>query len=89
MIARLRYYAAMKSPVPPFNLRLPNPCVRIETAYDCDGSICHQPIFNEEGGLNYVAPHYHLIEWDADISRPRCYYALFGDLLETRHKQKI
>jgi hypothetical protein len=77
----------MKTPVPPHSLRLSNPCVRIESADDCDGSVCHQPIFNEDGGLNYVAPHAHLVEWDADIRQPRC-YALFGDLPGVRFTQK-
>jgi hypothetical protein len=39
------------------------PSVQIEPAYDCDGSICHQPLFDEDGGLHYVAPHCHLIEF--------------------------
>lgn len=75
----VRYYFVMNSPVPPHSLRLSNPCVRIEAANHCDGSICHQPIFNEDGGLNYVAPHYHLVEWDLDLLEPR-FYALFGEL---------
>jgi|GEM_PF-6144555 len=70
----------MKNPVPPHSVRVSNPCVRIEAADDCDGSVCHQPIFNEDGGLNYIAPHSHLVEWDFDFSEPRV-YALFGDLL--------
>jgi hypothetical protein len=37
--------------------------VQIEPAYDCDGSLCHQPIFTEEGELNHVPPHCHVIEW--------------------------
>ena len=76
----LSYYSPMKSPVPLRSLRLSNPCVHIETANDCDGSVCHQPIFNEDGGLNYIAPHFHLVEWDFDLPQPRV-YALFGDLL--------
>jgi hypothetical protein len=36
--------------------------IRIEHAFDCDGSQCHQPIYNREGGLHHVAPHHHLVE---------------------------
>jgi hypothetical protein len=70
----------MKIPVSPHSVPISNPCVRIEAADDCDGSTCHQPIFNEDGGLNYIAPHSHLIEWEFDRPEPRV-YALFGDLL--------
>lgn len=37
--------------------------IQIEPAYDCDGSLCHQPIFTEDGELNHVPPHCHVIEW--------------------------
>jgi hypothetical protein len=36
--------------------------VRIEPAFDCDGSECHQPMFKADGGLNQIAPHHHLVE---------------------------
>lgn len=52
------------------------PSVQIETAYDCDGSLCHQPLFDEDGGLHYVAPHCHLIESD---SKGSIYHAVFCD----------
>lgn len=35
--------------------------IRIESATGCDGSICHQPIFREDGNLNLVPPHCHLV----------------------------
>jgi hypothetical protein len=41
------------------------PSVLIEPACQCDGSACNQPLFNSEGGLHAVVPHYHLVEWDA------------------------
>jgi hypothetical protein len=50
--------------------------IQIEQAHDCDGSLCHQPIFQEDGSLNYVAPHSHLIEWSTEGLR---YYAIFCD----------
>jgi hypothetical protein len=50
--------------------------IQIEAAVDCDGSICHQPIFREDGTLNYVAPHSHLLEHSAEGTR---YYAVFCD----------
>jgi hypothetical protein len=36
--------------------------LRIEPAFDCDGSECHQPMFKADGGLNQIAPHHHLVE---------------------------
>lgn len=50
--------------------------IQIEDAPACDGSICHQPIFREDGTLNYVAPHSHLLEHQAGEIR---YYAIFCD----------
>jgi hypothetical protein len=50
--------------------------LRIESAYHCDGSVCHQPMFNQDGSLHYVAPHSHLVERNANGSR--C-YAVFCD----------
>ncbi|MCU1299103.1 MAG: hypothetical protein JWO91_3381 [Acidobacteriaceae bacterium] len=58
----------------PLTRVVPNPAVsrvRIEPAYDCDGSACHQPIFNEDGGLNHIEPHFHLVEWESETKR--CY----------------
>src|SRR5207249_9866226 len=46
----------------PFNRRHEDPAIQIAPAHDCDGSLCHQPIFREDGTLNYVAPHCHLVE---------------------------
>jgi len=48
--------------------------LQIETAQDCDGSLCHQPIFREDGSLNFVPPHCHLIEQNANSTR--CYAIL-------------
>jgi hypothetical protein len=53
-----------------------NSGIQIEPAYDCDGSACHQPIFREDGTLNHVPPHSHLIERDFSGVR---YYAIFCD----------
>ena|SRR5579862_407301 len=50
--------------------------ITIEPADDCDGSLCRQPLFNEEGGLNLIAPHCHLVEWDS--GQPR-YHAVLCD----------
>jgi hypothetical protein len=47
--------------------------IRIESADGCDGSICHQPIFNEDGGLNRIEPHFHLVECESDNKR---FYAI-------------
>ena len=62
--------------MPPVKTRPVTSVVQIEPAYDCDGSACHQPLFDEDGGLHYVAPHCHLIESTAGGSR--C-YAVFCD----------
>lgn len=51
--------------------------IQIEPAEDCDGSLCHQPIFREDGTLNLVPPHSHLMERDAS-GELRC-YAVFCD----------
>ena len=51
---------------PPMPLKNDPFSVQIEPAYDCDGSVCHQPIFTEEGELNHVPPHCHVIEWGSD-----------------------
>ncbi len=31
----------------PFNRRHEDPAIQIAPAHDCDGSLCHQPIFRE------------------------------------------
>jgi hypothetical protein len=60
-----------------FNLAAELRCsLRIEPAYQCDGSLCHQPLFDEAGGLRYVAPHCHLVEWGAGGRR---YHAVLCD----------
>lgn len=41
------------------------PSVRIEVAHDCDGLCCNQPLFDPDGKLHTVGPHYHMVEWDA------------------------
>ena len=60
----------------PFNRRDEDPAIQIAPARDCDGSLCHQPIFREDGTLNYVAPHCHLVEQRSGGAR---YYAIFCD----------
>lgn len=59
-----------------FNRRHEGPAIQIAPAHDCDGSLCHQPIFREDGTLNYVAPHCHLVEQRPGGAR---YYAVFCD----------
>jgi hypothetical protein len=73
----LRYAIVMRRlnyPLPPL---MTDPLsLQIEPAYDCDGSLCHQPIFTEEGELNHVPPHCHVIEWGPE--GVRC-HAVFID----------
>jgi hypothetical protein len=58
--------------------RIPQaPRIQIEPATACDGSLCHQPIFREDGELNRVLPHSHMIEWGPEGAR---YYAIFCDV---------
>lgn len=60
-------------------LRSPkNPFIRIESAYDCDGSECLVAIPDDAGQLANLLPHYHLIEWEPDAEF-RC-YAVEGNL---------
>lgn len=68
------YYPRMSTSVR--NILPVTSSLRIEPADDCDGSQCHQPLFDEDGGLHYVAPHSHLLEQDA--KGVRC-YAVFCD----------
>jgi hypothetical protein len=68
------------SPVSRLVPRTLAPSVHIEPAYDCDGSACHQPIFNEDGGLNHIEPHFHLVEWESD--KKRCYAVVDVPLYE-------
>jgi len=75
-----RYGAFMQTLFPPVEKRTPrNAGIQIEAAYDCDGSRCHQPVFRQDGNLNYVAPHCHLVEWS---SRGPMYYPIFCDFPE-------
>jgi hypothetical protein len=39
-----------------------DPILRIETAIDCDGAECGLAIPDEDGSLNDLPPHYHLVE---------------------------
>ena len=50
--------------------------VKIERAEHCDGLLCGQPLFDEAGALRYVAPHCHLVEWEARGPR---YHAVLCD----------
>ncbi len=50
--------------------------ITIEPAENCDGSLCHQPLFDQDGGLHFVAPHCHLVEWGAKGPR---YHAVLCD----------
>ncbi|MGA9966052.1 MAG: hypothetical protein WBQ10_12700, partial [Terriglobales bacterium] len=54
----------------------PHSGIKIEPAYDCDGSLCRQPLFDDAGWLHYVAPHCHLVEWAANEPR---YHAVLCD----------
>lgn len=77
------YHAYMISPVPSAGFSATRTSgVRIEAAYDCDGTLCHQPLFDEDGGLHYVAPHCHLVECAPD-GRPR-FHAVFCDFPAAR-----
>jgi hypothetical protein len=42
--------------------------VRIECAFDCDGESCHQPFYKDDGGLNPIVPHHHLVEVRSGVS---------------------
>jgi hypothetical protein len=55
--------------------------IQIEAAPECDGSMCHQPNFREDGTLNHVPPHSHLIERDASGVH---YYAILCDFPEEK-----
>jgi hypothetical protein len=73
-----RYGAFMQTLDLKFLDRNPNSSsIQIESAEDCDGSLCHQPIFREDGTLNHVPPHSHLMERDPS-GELRC-YAVFCD----------
>jgi hypothetical protein len=77
-----RYGAMMQTLNQEISNRRPKPSgIQIEPAPTCDGSSCHQPIFREDGELNYVAPHSHLIEHGPEGVH---YYAIFCDFPEER-----
>jgi hypothetical protein len=42
---------------------------RLETADGCDGCLCNQPLFDHDGSLHIVHPHYHLVEWTGEELR--------------------
>jgi hypothetical protein len=71
-----------------FNRSLRNAglAIQIEPAEDCDGSLCHQPIFLEDGSFNFVPPHSHLVE--VGPQGPR-YYPVFCDFPEVASAEKI
>jgi hypothetical protein len=76
-VSNPRYGAKMQTlDLEVLNRNPKNSGIQIEPAYDCDGSVCHQPIFREDGTLNHVPPHSHLIE--RDLSGEHC-YAIFCD----------
>lgn len=52
--------------------------IRIESAYDCDGSECLAAIPDDEENLANLLPHFHLIAWEPEAGF-RC-YAVAGDL---------
>jgi hypothetical protein len=63
------------------SLRSPkNPLIRIEPAYDCDGSHCGLAASAEVELLADIPPHFHLIEWEPNTEF-RC-YAVWGSLSE-------
>lgn len=39
-----------------------SPNLRIEPAIDCDGSECGCAVYDEEGELENLPPHFHLVE---------------------------
>ena len=77
----------MQTLFPPIEERRPGSTgVQFEAAYDCDGSRCHQPIFREDGTLNYVAPHCHLVECGANGT---LYYAILCDFPESNERPRV
>jgi hypothetical protein len=56
-----RYGAFMETLIFKISDCKPEDGIRIQAANNCDGSICHQPIFREDGSLNFVPPHSHLV----------------------------
>jgi hypothetical protein len=51
-----------KSPTYPISVTDSSFC--IEAADGCDGCLCDQPLFDYDGSLHIVRPHYHLVEWN-------------------------
>jgi hypothetical protein len=56
--------------------------VRIEAAVDCDGSDCGRHWYDDEGELEQLPPHFHMIVLGKiPDAGPRC-YAVAGELPE-------
>jgi hypothetical protein len=54
--------------------------LRTEEAMYCDGSVCRRAAHDEEGELEPLPPHYHLIAFGKfPDAGPRC-YAIGGEL---------
>ncbi|HEY6249655.1 MAG TPA: hypothetical protein VI685_06820 [Candidatus Angelobacter sp.] len=52
-----------------------------DLVYDCDGSQCNCPLFDENGELELLPPHKHLfVRGEQPVAGPRCYAIGFGEL---------
>ena len=59
-----------------------DPVVRLEPAIDCDGSECGIAVFDADGTLIDLPPHFHLVEsQNGAWTRP---YAVGGSLSESQ-----
>jgi len=57
-------------------------CIRIEVAVDCDGSDCGRALHDNQGELEPLPPHYHMIAFGRHPDAgPRC-YGVGGELPE-------
>lgn len=61
-----------------------DPTLRIEAAIDCDGSECGLAIPDEDGSLDDLPPHYHLVE--SQMGAGKRSYAFGGPLPEDHYK---
>ena len=61
-----------------------DPILRIEMAIDCDGSECGIGVPNEDGSLDDLPPHFHLVESQAGAWTRS--YALGGSLPEDHYE---
>jgi hypothetical protein len=57
--------------------------VRLEFAMNCDGSICHMGIYDndEHGELTDIQPHFHLVECELGVRTTCCAMTVNDELL--------